>query len=295
MFWVVRNGNGPVLLAIAFLALVTRILPLTDPHDPWIDEAMLLANFPLNSVAGFLEPLPLFEQAAPLGYMAVLHVVSTLFPDDVLFAMRLASTLTGLIAAGLILASLHRFASGPVIPLSFAFVTLTPFIVRYNLEIKQYIFEFLATSLLLYASTHLLSESNIRKLIGFFAASVFAVLISFTAPIAIGAFGIGIIVERSYRNGWVLPVRSLYGFFAMLLAATLVFFIYYFGFTRPVTALQFTSWAFYFDQFHLSFPPLSEDALQRWLALPALLISQLDPIPQYIYRRFSSVDLKLAM
>lgn len=278
------------LLAAVLFTLLSRLIPLLDSHDPWLDESMLLANFPLASMSGLFEPLPYFEQAAPLGYAVLLNQLSLWFPDEPVLPFRIISVLASLFAAGLIIDAVRRFASWPVVALALATASLSAFMVRYSLEIKPYIFEYLATSLLMHASAHLLNGANTRRALYFVGASVFAVIFSFAAPITIGAFGTGVLAHGWLRGSRETRIKELLGTVGLLSITAAIFLIYYFGYTRPVTALQFASWAFFYDNYYLDFPPMSVAALWHWLTFPKLLIAQFDFIPSYLYRDYLFVE-----
>ncbi|NKB57288.1 MAG: hypothetical protein GKS00_13255 [Alphaproteobacteria bacterium] len=280
------------LLVVVFLILLVRFIPFLDIHDPWIDEAMLLANFPLATISGLFEPLPYFEQGGALGYIALLNFVALSFPDQPVLPFRILSVIASLVGAGLILAAVRRLASGPVVVLALAFACLTPFIVRYSLEIKPYIFEYLATALVMHASTYLLSGTDVKRFSYFLGASIFAIVFSFTAPIAIGAFGIGVMAHRWFRDTGETRIKGMLYILAALSLTAVIFLVYYFGYTRPVTAIQFSAHAYIYDAYHLTYPPQTEDAIKRWFMLPYLFVFQLDLFPQHIYAKYQFIELK---
>lgn len=253
---------------------------------------MLLANFPLASMSGLFDPLPYFEQAAPLGYAVLLNLLSSWFPEEPVLPFRVLSVLASLCAAGLIIDATRRFAPWPVVALALAAACLSSFIVRYSLEIKPYIFEYLATSLVMHASTHLLAGTNTRRALYFVGASAFAIIFSFAAPITIGALGVGVIAHGWFRGAQESRIKALLGTAGILSLTAVIFLIYYFGYTRPVTVLQFASWAFFYDDYYLAFPPISKDELWHWFTLPKLLISQFEFVPTYIYNKYLFAELE---
>lgn len=225
------------LLLVALLILATRLYPLWTGHDPWLDEAMLLANFPLDGPAGLFRPLPLFEQAAPLGYTALLDWIAAAFPGELVTAARAASALASLAAAGLVYATLRRLTAGAETVLALALVCLSPFIIRYSLEIKPYILDYLSTAMVMYAGARLIRSQNAAGLGLFAAAGGFAIAFSFAAPLVIGALGTGVMVQRLADRrpgeGW----RALFVFAGVLAGLVALFLVCYLLYTRPVTAL----------------------------------------------------------
>lgn len=231
-----------LLIVVAALAVGFRVVPLFDPHDPWVDEAMLLANLPLPSLSAVFQPLPLFEQATTLGHLLLLDTLVSAFPDHVLFVSRLLSVVASLVGLVLFYLAVRRITSGSILVLAVLLASLSPGAVRYSLEIKHYIFEVAATSAILYASVLLCERINAMRIAIAALCGVLALVFSFTAPIVIAAFGTVLIlrqmvVDRQLVSGAVVTLVAL---FAGLAA---VFLVLYVGYTKPVTALQFAAYA----------------------------------------------------
>lgn len=69
------------MLGIVILAGVTVLLQYSSlKRSLWLDEAMLLANYPLDSYKDFFKPLKYYDQAAPPGYS---FLESLLWPADI--------------------------------------------------------------------------------------------------------------------------------------------------------------------------------------------------------------------
>ena len=288
-------AGGALIVLIALIILVTRLTPIWGGYDPWIDESMLLSSFPLESWAALFRPLPLFEQATPLGHAVLLHITTGIFPQDAVMATRLVSAMAGLTAAGFLYATLRRVTIGDERVLALSLICLSPFIIRYSLEIKPYIFDYLSTCMVMYAGARLIHARRVVDMAVFVTAGVFAVVFSFTAPLVIGALGIGVAVQRwaDSPRGFVLREHLTFALVLAFLAAA--FLACYFLYTRPVTALQFASWNQQYQRDFLVFPPLSLDALRDWLALPLFMFQQLDPLPGWVYSDYPQAPLKWIM
>lgn len=178
-------AGGALIVLIALIILVTRLTPIWGGYDPWIDESMLLSSFPLESWAALFRPLPLFEQATPLGHAVLLHITTGIFPQDAVMATRLVSAMAGLTAAGFLYATLRRVTIGDERVLALSLICLSPFIIRYSLEIKPYIFDYLSTCMVMYAGARLIHARRVVDMAVFVTAGVFAVVFSFTAPLVI--------------------------------------------------------------------------------------------------------------
>lgn len=271
----VRSLPGLALLAVLFVIVLARARGLWIGHDPWIDEAMLIANLPVASLGALFAPLPLYDQAAPLGYLAVASVLAEVFAEDRIFVLRVLSVAASLGAAAFLLVTLRRLANGIVVPLALAVLCLTPFAVIYALEIKHYVIEFLTTAVVLYFSVRLAEEPDRRESLCFLGAAVFCILFSFTAPIVIGACGIGVLVHVcvSARPGH--DRAALLRISAALAVSGAIFLIYYVGYARPVTAVQFASWKHVYEPYMLNFS-LGGENWATWLRLPAFIRDQFD-------------------
>ncbi|GAB5467477.1 MAG: hypothetical protein Kilf2KO_05070 [Rhodospirillales bacterium] len=265
-----------MLLAVGLCIAATRIVPLIYPHDPWLDEAMLLANLPLNDGLAFFQPLPLFEQAAPLGYLFSANVLTAWFPDAAALALRVLSAAASLLAAGLLLLSLRRLVSGPSVALALTLVCLPSFAVIYSVEIKQYIFEYLSACLLLYLSIRLALSYSRTNLLLFLAGGLFSILFSFTAPIVIGAIGTGVLAQRWASYAKDRAARWQIGTILTLATLAAVFIAYYYAYTHPTTEIQLAAFAEIYQPGLLVFPPLTLDDLSLWLKFPGFLLHQID-------------------
>jgi len=130
--------------------------------------------------------MPLYEQAAPIGYilLAKLILLSSGIVDPT-FALRALSAAISLIAV-LILFRLAREEASTASALAVATVALTsPFFIRYATEIKQYIFDFLATATIAYAAARIARLGARRDFVVFLILSSLGCLFSFIAVIPI--------------------------------------------------------------------------------------------------------------
>jgi hypothetical protein len=238
---------------------------------------MLMANLPLRSVSEFFHPLPLFEQAAPLGYLFVASTLTSLFPDSGVIALRILSVSTSLLAASLIYASLRRLAATEwTISLALVFTCLTDFAVIYSVEIKQYIFDYAFTTVMLYLSVRLLREHNRKNLAYFVVGGLFSILFSFSAPIIICAFGAGVIAQQWVTISTDPRGRGKLETILALTILAIAFLIYYLGYTRPMTKILFAAYANIYDVKLLTFPPLTLAEFKLWLRFPTFLIQQVE-------------------
>jgi hypothetical protein len=245
------------VLAVLALAVIGRILAVAAGVDPWLDEAMLLRNLPARDL---LAPLPLYHQAAPLGYLALANLAAG--TGNAIVGLRVLSvvfSLAGLIALAEALRwlNLHRAAA-----LALALVGMSRLGMFYSVEIKQYGVEAAFTAILCAAGAHGVRHSSLRASLILCAALVAAVLGSFTAPVAAMAIFLAMLAEKRNLSGllaWAWP-------FAV---GAVAFAVQYVLYAKPVTAFQFAA---YRDLYEFGFGPLG------WLRIPALLLSAFTPV-----------------
>lgn len=269
-----RNVVWIYLSAVVFAFIVaSRLVAIIDAPDIWHDEAMLMANLPVASVGAALQPLPYYGQAAPAGYLLLASGVSLFAGDADVLGLRLLSLL-GSVAAALVMArTFHRLDAGPVAPVALALIFLSPFGLRYGIEIKQYAFELLATALMLHAVVRVLQDARRIDLVLLAGAGVFAIGFTFAAPVLIAAFTFGAAIQL-----WVWkaqPWRSpVIGVLAALTGAAA---IWHFTVTAPATALNFASWEDTYAAAYLSVPVLRPGPGPDILGFFSIMLGMFDP------------------
>ncbi len=183
------------LALLAPLLLVAAVV--ARPRDPWSDEAMLAANL-LAAGVDPLAPLPLYEHAAPAGYVFLVRgVLALLAPEDPIGAMRLVSAAgvgAGIAAMLLGLRWLRDWRAC----LAFAALALGgPMVWDYSSEIKHYGLEFAATAFLLAAAGGLTGGGGARAVPPFALAILFAAAFAFTAAPTAAALLAAVLAERA--------------------------------------------------------------------------------------------------
>ena len=250
-----RNLFDYLALLTLFVLLASRIIPLFFAHDPWIDEAMLIANLPVISYADLFRPLPLFEQATPLGYLAAAKLVFSGFDDPAtgVVALRMLTGLVSVLSAILIY-GVARSSSTPALGfLTLIFFALPPFAAKYGLEIKHYTFEMFAMTLLLFAAQRQVMKSSKISMALLTIASVFAILFTYAAPLIIFPVFVGLLATRGV-NPIKRPIdsdtRNILICGGGLLA---IFTVYYLTYTTRTTAIQFEGYKHIYENAYLTF------------------------------------------
>ncbi|WP_125962261.1 hypothetical protein [Sphingomonas sp. ABOLF] len=284
----VRGWRNPVLVAIVVSFIASRLIALVFNRDPWLDEAMLLANMPLSDVAALFRPLPLYEQASPLGYTWLLSLLVNAMPGEPVLAGRLLSACASLCAGAALYLTVRRAFPAYLIPMILALALLTPYAVRFGTEIKHYEFELLSTTLMAFGAYRTSEKASISNLAIFAGACLFGILFSFTAPISIAACGAGILFSvggRTLLSG--RPKRLLVAAGAAGLIVVTAFVAYYLMFTKPVSATQFAAYAYQYEPNLLDLPPRSASEAVEWLDFPMFLFQLFGLHQEEVASRFN--------
>jgi hypothetical protein len=175
--------------AVIALGAVVRIAEWLDASSLWVDEASLALNITDHSFVGLLGDLD-FLQAAPVGFLLAEKLVGTVlgYGEDALRFLPLAAGLASL----LVFSRLSRhFARGAGRVTALLLFALSPPLVRYSAELKQYSLDVLATVvILLVALAYRRRPLDARALAGLSLVGGVAVWFSQASVFALaGAFG----------------------------------------------------------------------------------------------------------
>jgi hypothetical protein len=133
--------------AVIALGAVVRVAEWLDGSSLWVDEASLALNITDHSFVGLLGDLD-FLQAAPVGFLLAEKLVGTVFGYGE-HLLRLLPLVAGL-GSLLVFSRLTRhFADGAGRVIALLLFALSPPLVRYSAELKQYSFDVLATVVIL--------------------------------------------------------------------------------------------------------------------------------------------------
>ncbi|WP_235841428.1 glycosyltransferase family 2 protein [Cereibacter azotoformans] len=270
----------PWILPLVFLLiLASRLAGILDAPDIWHDEGMLMANLPLPSLAAAFQHLPYFAQAAPPGYLILASGVMALAGEHAVIGLRLLSLAGSLGAAAVLALALRRAGGAMVAPVALALMFLSPFGVRYGIEIKQYAFETLATCLMLAATLRAVRRPDGAGLALLAGAGLGLLLFSFAAPVLFAALAaaaaLQLLVEGRLRTD---GARRLGLLFAGLLAAAGAWHL---GVTKPVTVAQFRYFAFVYDLGYLRLPFIDDGEGITVSSFARIMLGMFDPFYRF--------------
>lgn len=236
---------------VIVIIFVSRLIAIIDAPDVWLDEAMLMDNLPLESFSAAFLSLPQHAQAAPPGYLILASGVVTLSGDQQHHGLRLLSLVGSLGAAVFLLMAFIRLNAAAIAPVALALVFLSPFGVRYGIEIKQYSFELLAASMLLYATIRASQSLRTVNLVILSGSGVFVILFSFAAPLLIAGFAAGLAVTVLLDENPTKTSIFRYPPLGIMAILILLSAVWHFKVTSTLTAVNFITWAEHYETAYL--------------------------------------------
>lgn len=202
-----NQSNAVVYLGVfALLTLIFASIAAINLPEPWSDEAMLAFNF-VGQKSSVFNPLPFYEQAAPIGYVLTIRAVvaglNSLEAFDAMRMVSLSAFCLGMMSLSFAFLPRRRWTALIVL---FAVAFGSPWIWQYAVEIKHYSFEFLATCLIIISGRWFAISGSTIASITFFAVCVIAPVFAFTSPLVVVASAAAALSHRLiclYRHGAV--------------------------------------------------------------------------------------------
>ncbi len=206
------------------LGIVLRLRQYLANRSLWLDEAMLALNIIHKDVWGLLGKLD-YEQGAPLGFLLLEKLAATLLGDGER-ALRLLPLLAGCASLILFYLLTRQILRAPGLLTALALFALSPTLVYYSSEVKQYALDVFFTVLLLYLFTRHSSLATRNSslithhfsLITHHSAFLLAPWFSHPAIFVLAAIGLTLLVQNR-RNplptlamgaGWLVSFGALY-------------------------------------------------------------------------------------
>ena len=184
---------------IALFGAVLRVRQWFEARSLWLDETSLAQSFNQLGFPGIVTQPLLGNQSAPPGYLFATQAASRVFGFDER-ALRLTALLAGLATMAVAVIVARRLLSHPVARIAFvALVALSPALIYYSNELKQYSTDVLALMVVL----ALWSLRDHPRRVPFLAVGGFLIAIfSLVGIIALLAFGVAYAIEHlSHRSG----------------------------------------------------------------------------------------------
>ncbi len=226
--WTRRLTLALMIVAVA-LGVGLRVQAFARGPSFWIDEAMLALNVVHKPIPELLRPLDL-NQGAPVGYLVASKLMMRGFGDSEA-TFRALSLVAGL--AGLLIFARFTHAALPegAARLGTSLFALSPYLVSYSAEFKQYELDAaLAIGLVHAARPVWLGTATMGRQVWLAVAGMLAVWFSHPAVFVLAGVGVAIGVE-ALRSGErrVVAGRALLG-----AAWAASFAVCWLGFTRKL-------------------------------------------------------------
>lgn len=192
--------RSPVFCTLALLALGIglRAAAFAGDRALWIDEAMIALNVVDRSPAGLFEPLDR-NQGGPVGFLIAAKASAALFgPTE--RALRLPAFLASLAGLLAFAAAARRLLPGPAARLALALFAVSPHLVSYAAECKQYSGDAAAAAVLLALAAPLFGPATRRQRLAFGLAGAIAIWCSHPALFVLAGFGVALSARACVRR-----------------------------------------------------------------------------------------------
>jgi hypothetical protein len=189
-----------ILWALVVIGVGLRVWQYLADTSMWFDELSIARNITERSLAQLLtQPLG-FEQTAPLGFLAMLKLSSMLFGTSDM-SLRVFPFLCGIASVFVFWRVATRTLNGSAVPIAVALFSLSPPLIRYTVELKQYGCDALVILLLTLIALNLCARTpTVRECVraGFLGA--FTVLFSQTAVLVLAGIGAALTLRFALRH-----------------------------------------------------------------------------------------------
>ncbi len=188
---------------IGLIGAAIRMRVYAANRSLWWDEAMLAVNIVRRPLGGLFPPLD-YGQVAPPGFLMLVKLTTSVLGNQD-YVLRLVPLLAGLLAIPLTYVLAKRWSRGWGPLLSLGMFALTPTLIYYSSEFKQYSSDVLAALVLLLLGSRCVEEdSNPGRLLALGAAGVLISWMSHPALFVLGGIlttlGLSILLRRDWRR-----------------------------------------------------------------------------------------------
>lgn len=178
------------------------MFPLDRPL--WTDEAMLAVNIIERGFAGLLQAPLAFDQNSPAAFLFLERLMVVLLgPTEAV--LRVVPLLAGIVAVGLFALLAARLLDDQrAVLLGTLLFAISPYLIYYSVEVKQYALDVLATITVLLVSLRMLQASALsRTLLALLAVTGHAaLLVSHSSLFVLAACGTALAGHCAARGQW---------------------------------------------------------------------------------------------
>ena len=232
------SGEQIAVGVVLLLGFILRLKQFLIGRSLWLDEAMLALNIVNRDYAGLFKPLD-YDQGAPIGFLLVEKTLNLLIGDHE-FVFRIFPLVVGIIVLYLYYLLLQRTTTNIGLLTGLALFAVSPELVYYSSEMKQYIVDVgVAVTLLLLAMPVLESKVSKRNYIYLGLAGILALWFSHPALFILAGLGIVLCLQalrqRNKSNMFTIFIIGV----SWLVNLGLLYFVTLRGLSRNTFLLKY--------------------------------------------------------
>jgi len=183
------SGEQIAVGVVLLLGVILRLKQFLIGRSLWLDEAMLALNIVNRDYAGLFKPLE-YDQGAPIGFLLVEKTLNLLIGDHE-FVFRIFPFVVGIITLYLFYLLLRRTTTSIGLLTGLALFAVSPELIYYSSEMKQYIVDVgVAIALLLLAMPILESKVGKRNYVYLGLVGILALWFSHPALFILAGLGV---------------------------------------------------------------------------------------------------------
>jgi len=184
---------------ILLLGFVLRLRQYLTGRSLWLDEAMLALNIVNRDFAGLFQPLD-YDQGAPIGFLLVEKLFNALFGEHE-FVLRLFPFVVAIFALVVFYLLLRRTTSGIGLLVGLTVFAVSPELIYYASEVKQYSLDVAVTIWLLYLAYPLFTgQAEKRQYISLGLAGILVLWFSHPALFVLAGIGFSLFVQALQKR-----------------------------------------------------------------------------------------------
>ena len=185
----------PIVVALLLLlGFALRLRQFLVGRSLWLDEAMLALNIVNRDFLGLFQPLD-YDQGAPIGFLLFEKITNLLFGKHE-FVFRLFPFVVGVVSLGLFYLLLRQTTSGSALLIGLALFAVSPELVRYAAEVKQYILDVaISIGLLILANPLFKGNEDSKQFIVLGIAGFMALWFSYPALFVLAGVGVSLLIH----------------------------------------------------------------------------------------------------
>lgn len=189
----VRISVATLTTIIIGVGILLRLVTWRFNHSLWLDEIYLALNIEGRSFAELWQPLN-HDQGAPIGFLMSVKLATTIFGTSEM-VLRLVPLLAGIGSMILFAKVSRQLLAGPALVFATVLFALSPKLVDYSCEVKQYSSDVFVTLILLSLAFRQAGSVGDRSS-GYYSHLVIAgaVAIWFSHPSVFVMAGLGIVL-----------------------------------------------------------------------------------------------------